>query len=53
MVITIEPVFTLGTEGAVLWGDDGWTISTADGSWGAQYEHTIAITKNGPYILTS
>ncbi|MDY8023835.1 type I methionyl aminopeptidase [Paenibacillus polymyxa] len=53
MVITIEPVFTLGTEGAVLWEDDGWTISTADGSWGAQYEHTIAITKNGPYILTS
>ncbi len=52
MVITIEPVFTLGSSGAVYWGDDGWTISSADGSIGAQYEHTIAITKNGPVILT-
>ncbi|SMF91002.1 methionyl aminopeptidase [Paenibacillus uliginis N3/975] len=52
MVITIEPVFTLGPFGAVLWGDDGWTISTADGTVGVQYEHTIAITRDGPFILT-
>lgn len=52
MVITIEPVFTLGPSGAVLWGDDGWTISTADGTVGVQYEHTIAITRDGPFILT-
>jgi len=52
MVITIEPVFTLGPSGAVFWGDDGWTISSADGSVGVQYEHTVAITKEGPLILT-
>jgi len=52
MVITIEPVFTLGRSGAVFWEDDGWTISSADGSVGVQYEHTIAITREGPMILT-
>ncbi|WP_025681063.1 type I methionyl aminopeptidase [Paenibacillus massiliensis] len=52
MVFTIEPVFMLGSSGAVLWGDDGWTTSSADGSWGAQYEHTIAVTKEGPLILS-
>lgn len=52
MVITIEPVFTLGPSGAVFWGDDGWTISSADGSVGVQFEHTVAITRDGPYILT-
>lgn len=52
MVITVEPVFTLGSSGAVYWGDDGWTIFSADGSIGVQYEHTIAITRGGPLILT-
>ncbi|MDO7906643.1 type I methionyl aminopeptidase [Paenibacillus sp. JX-17] len=52
MVITIEPVCTLGSTGAVFWGEDGWTITSADGSWGAQYEHTLAITAEGPRILT-
>lgn len=52
MVITIEPVLTLGPSGAVFWEDDGWTISSADGSVGVQFEHTIAITRDGPYILT-
>ncbi|MBO2945384.1 type I methionyl aminopeptidase [Paenibacillus sp. F411] len=52
MVITIEPVFTLGPTGAVLWEEDGWTISAADGTLGVQYEHTIGITKGGPLILT-
>ncbi|ACX63034.1 type I methionyl aminopeptidase [Paenibacillus sp. Y412MC10] len=52
MVITIEPVFTLGPSGAVFWGDDGWTISSADGSVGVQYEHTIAITRGDAVILT-
>ena len=33
--------------------DDGWTVTTEDGSWSAQYEHTIAITNDGPKILTS
>ena len=53
MVITIEPIFTLGSTGAVLWNDDGWSIQTADGTCGVQFEHTIAITKEGPLILTN
>ncbi|PAK51444.1 type I methionyl aminopeptidase [Paenibacillus sp. 7541] len=52
MVITVEPVFTLGPTGAVYWGDDGWTITSADRSVGVQYEHTVAVTRNGPIILT-
>ncbi|MGQ8875815.1 type I methionyl aminopeptidase [Paenibacillus sp. TSA_86.1] len=52
MVITIEPIFTKGSSGAVLWDDDGWTVRTLDESWGVQYEHTVAITKDGPLILT-
>jgi methionyl aminopeptidase len=53
MVITIEPIFTRGDTGAVHWGLDGWTISSADGSLGAHYEHTLAITEDGPIILTN
>lgn len=52
MVITIEPIFTGGDTGAVLWEDDGWTIRSADGSLGAHYEHTLAITEDGPLVLT-
>ncbi|AQN80307.1 type I methionyl aminopeptidase [Leuconostoc lactis] len=55
MVITIEPMINLG--GWEVETDDteadGWTVSTLDGSWSAQYEHTLAITKDGPKILTS
>ena len=32
--------------------DDGWTVVTADGELSAHYEHTVAITENGPKILT-
>lgn len=53
MVITIEPIFTLGETGAVFWDNDGWTIRSADGSLGAHYEHTLAILEDGPVILTS
>lgn len=53
MVITIEPIFTGGDTGAVWWEDDGWTIRTADGSLGAHYEHTLAITEDGPLVLTN
>lgn len=52
LVITIEPIVTPGS-GRVCLGDDGWTISTADGSLAAQFEHTIVITENGPLILTA
>ncbi|WP_433618883.1 type I methionyl aminopeptidase [Paenibacillus cellulositrophicus] len=52
LVITIEPIFTLGPSGAVLWNDDGWSVQTADGSRGVQFEHTVAVTREGPLILT-
>ncbi len=51
MVITIEPMLNIGTYACTI-DDDGWTARTADGSLSAQYEHTIAITADGPLILT-
>ena len=51
MVFTIEPMITLGTHEWELW-DDGWTVTTADKSLTAQFEHTILITEDGPEILT-
>lgn len=51
MVLTIEPMIVAGSP-EVRTLRDGWTIITADGSRSAQYEHTIAITENGPQILT-
>ena len=51
MVFTIEPMInTGGHEWKLLAG--GWTVVTIDGSLSAQFEHTIAISKNGPQILT-
>ncbi|WP_068779592.1 MULTISPECIES: type I methionyl aminopeptidase [unclassified Paenibacillus] len=52
MVFTIEPIFTLGDTGAVLWDNDGWTIRSADGTLGAHFEHTLAVLEDGPVILT-
>lgn len=51
MVITIEPIITTGRS-EVFVGMDGWTARTVDGSWSAQFEHTVAITKDGPVVLT-
>ncbi len=51
MVIAIEPMFSLGSDKIVI-EDDDWTLSTKDGSMSAQFEHTVAITENGPVILT-
>ncbi|GAV13453.1 type I methionyl aminopeptidase [Paenibacillus sp. NAIST15-1] len=52
MVITIEPMLNTGRYHVKL-DSDGWTARTADGGLSAQYEHTIAITKDGPVILTT
>jgi methionyl aminopeptidase len=49
--VAIEPMATLGGE-RVISGDDGWTISTRDGSLAAHFEHTILITEDGAEILT-
>ena len=51
MVITIEPMLNIGMYHAKV-DLDGWTARTVDGSLSAQYEHTLAITANGPEILT-
>lgn len=51
MVFTIEPMINLGAAATRLMPDQ-WTVRTADGSRSAQFEHTIAITDNGPEILT-
>jgi methionyl aminopeptidase len=51
MTIAIEPMVAQG-RGDVLVRSDGWTAYTKDGSLAAHFEHTIAITKNGPEILT-
>jgi methionyl aminopeptidase len=51
MTIAIEPMITAGSS-EVLVMDDGWTIRTADGSLSAHFEHTVAITADGPRILT-
>jgi methionyl aminopeptidase len=50
--LAIEPMFTLGG-GEVEVLPDHWTVVTADGSLAAHFEHTIAVTENGPEILTS
>lgn len=51
MVLTIEPMINTGRWNSRL-DSNGWTARTVDGSLSCQYEHTIAITKNGPLILT-
>lgn len=50
--IAIEPMATLGGEAIQTDTNDGWTISTKDGSLSAQFEHTILITEKGCEILT-
>lgn len=51
MVIAIEPMVNIGGHD-VIQLDDGWTVLTTDGSLSAHYEHTVAITENGPELLT-
>lgn len=50
-VLAIEPMLTLGTTETVIL-DDEWTVVTADGTRAAHWEHTVAVTENGPRILT-
>lgn len=52
MVIAVEPMLNEGTPGVKL-DSDKWVVRTSDGSRSAQFEHTIAITENGPEILTA
>jgi len=50
-VLAIEPMLTLGTTKTVVLNDE-WTVVTADGSRAAHWEHTVAVTDDGPRILT-
>jgi methionyl aminopeptidase len=51
MVLAIEPMLNVGKRTTRLL-DDGWTVVTADGTRSAHFEHTVALTDNGPEILT-
>jgi methionyl aminopeptidase len=51
MVFAVEPMVNAGTAGTRLL-DDGWSVVTADGRLSAHFEHTIAVTDDGPEVLT-
>lgn len=51
MTLAVEPMVTMGRADTLV-TDDGWTVLSADGSWAAHVEHTIAIGPHGPEILT-
>ncbi len=51
MVLAIEPMINMGSADVKVL-EDGWTAITVDGSLSAHFEHTVAITKDGPRILT-
>jgi len=53
LTFTVEPMVNAGGYQTKLDQRDGWTVRTADGSLSAQFEHSIAITENGPEILTT
>ena len=52
LCLAIEPMVTLGGQRTALLDDD-WTVVTADGSWAAHWEHTIALTPHGLWVLTA
>ncbi len=51
MVLAIEPMVNTGSGDARVL-DDKWTAVTADGGFSAHFEHTVAVTRNGPWVLT-
>lgn len=52
LVVAIEPMVTLGSAETFV-RDDGWTIVTEDGSFAAHWEHTVAVHKDGVWVLTA
>lgn len=52
MVLAVEVIYNSGESGVVYGNDDGWTIVTRDGLPSGLFEHTVAITANGPWVLT-
>jgi len=51
MVLCVEPMITMGSE-RVYEQDDGWTVTTADGSWASHWENTVAVMPDGLWVLT-
>ena len=51
LVIAIEPMVNIGSR-RIRTQDDEWTVVTADGSLSAHFEHTVAVTEEGPRVLT-
>lgn len=51
MVLAIEPMVNVGTPEVII-KEDGWTAVTRDGSRSAHFEHSVAVTQNGPYVLS-
>ena len=52
LVVAIEPMLNLGGDGTRVL-EDGWTVVTQDGSLSAHFEHTVAVTEDGPEVLTA
>ena len=53
LVIAIEPMFMSGGNDRFITAADGWALLTSDGSRAAHFEHTIAVTEDGPVVLTA
>ena len=51
MALAIEPMFNIGSQETMVL-DDGWTVVTRDGKLSTHFEHTVAVTKEGPLVLT-
>lgn len=52
LVLAVEPMFNLGTADTDVLDDD-WTVVTADGALSSHWEHTVAVTPDGPWVLTA
>ncbi|MGH8889067.1 MAG: type I methionyl aminopeptidase [Acidothermaceae bacterium] len=52
LTLAVEPMIMMGAHRVVTLDDD-WTVSTFDGSWAAHFEHTFAVTPDGPIVLTA
>lgn len=52
LCLAVEPMITIGSPETVTLDDD-WTVTTVDGSWAAHFEHSIAVTDDGPWVLTA
>ena len=52
MVLALEVIYNLGSPDVVYKGDDGWTIATKDGKISGLFEKTVAIARDGVFVLT-